>query len=79
MRAIWHTLLASRGEILFTNIRRGNPYRVWLEYLANWELKERDESDILRCCADADIPTAAVRLTTDGTELALLVTCVRPD
>ena len=74
-RSIWHTLLAPEGELIFTNIRRGNPFRAWLEYLANWPLTERDESDIRRCCAEAGIPPAALQIQIDRTGLALLVRC----
>ncbi len=78
-RNIWHALLAPEGEFIFTNIKRDNVFRVWREYLANWSLRERDETDIRRCCAEADIPTAAVQIDPDGTGLALLVTCRRAD
>jgi SAM-dependent methyltransferase len=78
-RNIWHTLLAPQGELIFTNIKRGNPFRVWLEYLANWDLQERDEGEILRCCAEADIPKSMVQIQSDGTGLALLIKCQRPD
>ena len=78
-RNIWHTLLAPGGQFVFTNIKRGNVFRVWLEYLANWELRERDETEVLRCCAEADIPISAVQIQVDGTGLALLVKCQRPD
>jgi len=78
-RNIWHTLLAPGGELVFTNIKRGNPFRVWLEYLGNWELRERDENDVLRCCTEGDIPKSALQIQLDGTGLALLVKCKRPD
>ena len=78
-RNIWQTLLAPRGEFVFTNIKRGNAFRVWLEYLANWELRERDEAEVLRCCTEADIPASAIRIREDGTGLALLIQCQRPD
>jgi SAM-dependent methyltransferase len=74
-RNIWHTLLAPGGNLIFTNIKRGNPFRAWLEYLGNWELTERDESDIRRCCVEADIPQSAVQIQLDRTGLALLVNC----
>jgi extracellular factor (EF) 3-hydroxypalmitic acid methyl ester biosynthesis protein len=78
-RTIWRTLLEPNGALVFTNIRRGNPYRGWLEYLVNWELAERDERDILARCTESDIPASSVRIERDHTELALLVTCQRPD
>jgi hypothetical protein len=73
----WHTLLAPQGALLFTNIKRGNPYRVWLEYLANWTLTERDEGEIQRCCSEAQVPPSALHIQPDGTGLALVVTCQR--
>jgi extracellular factor (EF) 3-hydroxypalmitic acid methyl ester biosynthesis protein len=79
MRSIWQSLLAENGSLVFTNIRRGNPFRVWLEYLANWDLTERDEGDIRARCAESEIPSSCVRIRPDATGLALLVTCERPD
>jgi extracellular factor (EF) 3-hydroxypalmitic acid methyl ester biosynthesis protein len=78
-RAIWQTLLSAKGSLVFTNIRRGNPYRVWLEYLANWDLTERDERDILDRCSESEIPPSSIRVERDLTGLALLVTCEHPD
>ena len=31
------------GTLLFSNIAAGNPFRTWIEYLADWRLIERDE------------------------------------
>jgi extracellular factor (EF) 3-hydroxypalmitic acid methyl ester biosynthesis protein len=73
MRNIWSSLLAPDGEVIFTNVVRGNPYRVWLEYLANWELIERDEDDIRRCCLAAGMPMPALNIERDATGLAMLV------
>jgi extracellular factor (EF) 3-hydroxypalmitic acid methyl ester biosynthesis protein len=79
MRSIWQSLLAQKGSLVFTNIRRGNPFRVWLEYLVNWELTERDEQDIRARCSETGIPASCIRIQPDATGLALLVTCERPD
>jgi extracellular factor (EF) 3-hydroxypalmitic acid methyl ester biosynthesis protein len=78
-RSIWQMLLTPKGSLVFTNIKRGNPFRVWLEYLANWELIERDEQDVLARCRESEIPLSSVRIERDLTGLALLVTCQRPD
>jgi hypothetical protein len=64
---------------VFTNITRANPFRAWLEYLANWELTERDERDVLACCTESEIPLSSVRIEPDRTGLALLVTCQRAE
>jgi hypothetical protein len=67
----WHDLLAPRGRIVFTNIARGNPFRVWIEYMAEWRLIERSEEDLQRLCAEAGIPVAP-SLTRDATSLAII-------
>jgi SAM-dependent methyltransferase len=73
----WRHLLAPRGRILFTNIGRGNPFRVWLEYLASWRLIERSEEDLIRLCRDAEIPVEPT-LTRDATGLAIVATLRDP-
>ena len=71
--AIAHrTLLAPGGRLVFTNIAMGNPFRVWLEYLANWGLIERSGADIRRLCADANLDTPLIER--EATGLALLIT-----
>jgi len=69
----WHGLLAPGGRIAFTNIARGNPFRVWLEYIASWPLIERSESDLVALCRAAEIPVAPT-ITRDATGLSLIVT-----
>jgi extracellular factor (EF) 3-hydroxypalmitic acid methyl ester biosynthesis protein len=77
LRHIWESLLAVDGEVIFTNVVRGNPFRVWLEYLANWELIERDEADVRRCGLAAGMPADALSIERDGTGLAMLVSATR--
>jgi extracellular factor (EF) 3-hydroxypalmitic acid methyl ester biosynthesis protein len=69
----WNDILAPGGRIVFTNIARGNPFRVWIEYLAEWKLIERSEEDIARICAAAGISAAPV-MVRDATALAIVVT-----
>jgi len=66
------SLLAPDGRLVFTNIASGNPFRVWLEYLANWSLIERSPDDVRRLCADAGLD--APRIERDATGLAFLIT-----
>jgi len=73
IRELTTKLLAPGGSIIFTNINTGNPYRVWLEYLANWSLIERDEAQIRQLCIAAGIEDKNVEITKDDTGLALLV------
>ena len=77
IRQIFHSLLAPGGELIFTNIKRGNPYRVWMEYLANWDLNEREETELRERCQEAGVPAGGVTVREDATGLALLASCRR--
>lgn len=74
---IWEHLLNENGQIFFTNIAFNNPYRVWMEYLADWSLIERSEEDIERLCRDAGIDDGAISITRDETNLALITSVWR--
>ena len=65
-------LLAPGGRLVFTNIAAGNPFRVWIEYPANWTLIERSEEDVRRLCAEAGLHTPLIER--DATGLAMVVT-----
>jgi SAM-dependent methyltransferase len=64
-------LLAPAGRLLLSNIAAGNPFRPWIEYLADWTLIERSEDDIQRLCADAGLGASVIERDTTG--LALIV------
>jgi extracellular factor (EF) 3-hydroxypalmitic acid methyl ester biosynthesis protein len=68
-------LLAPGGRMVFTNIAVGNPFRVWIEYMGDWTLIERTESDIERLCLAADV--AAPAMQREATALAILATITR--
>jgi extracellular factor (EF) 3-hydroxypalmitic acid methyl ester biosynthesis protein len=70
-------LLVPGGRVLFSNIARGNPFRPWIEYLADWHLIERTEADIRRLLAEAGFRTNDARVFRDSTELALLADATR--
>ena len=69
------TLLSPGGRLVFTNIAAGNPFRVWLEYLANWTLIERSEDDIRRLCAGAGLGAPLIERDATGLALVVSVTC----
>jgi SAM-dependent methyltransferase len=75
---IWSSLLAGGGRVVFTNIAQGNPFRVWLDYIANWPLIERSERDVESLIQAAGIE-ADVELTRDATGLAILASLRRSD
>jgi extracellular factor (EF) 3-hydroxypalmitic acid methyl ester biosynthesis protein len=73
---VWRKFLKPGGKLFFTNIASGNPYRVWMEYLADWTLIERDEPLIERLCVVAQ--PGSVMVARDETKLALLVEIAKP-
>jgi extracellular factor (EF) 3-hydroxypalmitic acid methyl ester biosynthesis protein len=51
--------LQEKGKLFFTNIAEGNPYRVCMEYLANWILIERSNTaieELIQKSKAADLP-----------------------
>jgi extracellular factor (EF) 3-hydroxypalmitic acid methyl ester biosynthesis protein len=70
-------MLANGGQIVFTNIAAGNPFRVWLEHMGAWRLVERSECDLARICRMANLPTPT--MVRDATTLAIIATVSRDD
>ncbi|SFQ37038.1 extracellular factor (EF) 3-hydroxypalmitic acid methyl ester biosynthesis protein [Bradyrhizobium sp. Ghvi] len=61
------------GTVLFTNIATDNPFRVWMEAIANWKLIHRSEADIRRIVDTAGFDLSNFQVQKDGTGLAHLV------
>lgn len=64
IHAVCHDLLAAGGRMFLTNIAHPNPYRVWIEHLADWRLIERSSEELLALAAaagDAGITCELVR------------------
>lgn len=72
IRTCRRSLLREGGELFFTNIAVGNPYRPWMDHVANWGLIHRTEDDILTLAADGEDGATSVRRDVSG--LALLAT-----
>ncbi len=66
--------LKSGGEFFFTNISIGNPFRPWIEYLANWNLIERSESEVRELLSCAGVKEERVTIERDRTGLTILTT-----
>jgi len=71
-------LLVPGGRLLLSNIARGNPFRPWIEYLADWRLLEREEADMQRLLCGAGFGGAAIKVSRDTTGLALIVEATKP-
>ena len=65
-------LLAPAGRLLLSNIAAGNPFRPWLEYLADWTLIERHPSDVSRLLSDAGFDVNDDTISRDTSGLALI-------
>lgn len=66
-------LLAPGGRVFLSNIASGNPFRPWIEYLADWWLIERQESDLRRLLEQAGFEAVRTKVSRDSSGLALLV------
>ncbi len=67
-------LLLPGGKLFFTNIADGNPYRVSMEYLADWHLIERSEEDLRELIRHSGAVFVSESIRRDETTLACLVT-----
>jgi len=67
-------LLNQNSCLFFSNIKYGNPFQVWQEYLADWKLIYRSEKDIIRLLTDAGFLSSQIKTDSDKTGLTLLVT-----
>ncbi|MGH6681698.1 MAG: class I SAM-dependent methyltransferase [Bradyrhizobium sp.] len=63
----------SGGSIIFTNIANENPFRGWMEAIADWQLVHRSESDIRRIVDDAGFDSLDLRVRRDQTGLTHLI------
>jgi SAM-dependent methyltransferase len=70
------TMLGPGGRLFLSNIAAGNPFRPWIEYLADWWLIERQESDMMRLLEQAGFDSSQVTVSRDSSGLALLVEAV---
>jgi cyclopropane fatty-acyl-phospholipid synthase-like methyltransferase len=70
--------LKTEGRLYFTNIARGNPYRVWMEYLGDWKLLERSEADFTTLIRETDLGTSThLEISRDQTGLTHLIELTR--
>lgn len=61
------------GTVLFTNIAEQNPFRVWMEAIADWRLIHRSEADIRRIVEAAGFDLRGLQIQRDGTGLTHLI------
>jgi hypothetical protein len=69
--------VAPDGEFFFTNIAAGNPYRLWMECVTDWEVIERTEQDLLDLVTNVAPKDARIHVTREPTSLTWLVNVCR--
>lgn len=77
LRRLYGGFLRCGGRLVFSNVVAGNPFRVWMEFLADWHLVERDAQRCLDLCVGAGVPVGCVRMFLDGSGLARVVEVVK--
>jgi len=73
LRAAFSKWLAPGGTVYFSNIATGNPYRHWMEYLEDWTLIERSESDLRALFDGTGMTGEQIQLQRDTSGLSWLV------
>jgi len=73
-RLLWQIsgAVAADGYIAFTNISDRNPFRVWIENLANWHLIHRSEDQMREIVREAGTEPGRLVIERDATGLTLL-------
>lgn len=66
--------LTPDGKLFFTNIAKGNPFRIHMEYLGDWVLIERTEKELETMINKSFGGTPVVDFQRDFTGLAILAT-----
>lgn len=73
IRTICNELLAADGRLFLTNLASPNPYRVWIEYLADWRLIERSAEELRGLVSAACDPEVSCGLSREGSGMTWLM------
>ncbi|WP_244646298.1 class I SAM-dependent methyltransferase [Bradyrhizobium campsiandrae] len=73
LKELRQRVLRAGGSVAFTNIATGNPFRVWMEAIADWKLIHRSEADIRDIVTDAGFDPADLSIARDATGLTHLI------
>ncbi len=73
MKHAMHKLLKDDGTLFFSNSVEGNPFKVWMEYLADWRLNYRSEDEITTLLNKAGCNGSSIKIGNDETRLAFFV------
>jgi hypothetical protein len=65
-------LLAPGGEIMFSQVSRDNPDRVFMKWFGDWELIERDELQLRDLCLRAGFQETEITMKRENTNCAII-------
>lgn len=74
---IFYDLVAPGGLVIATNVHPSNPWRNWMEYLADWHLVYRDEDHFLRLAPER-APRGAISVIADPTGVNIFLEIRKP-
>lgn len=74
---IFYEMVAPGGLLIATNVHPSNPWRNWMEYLAEWHLVYRDEEQFLRL-TPSRAPAAASVVKADETGVNIFLEVRKP-
>ena len=67
------SLLNGNSTLFFTNATEGNPFKIWIEYLADWKLFYRSQDEIIKLLTNAGFSKNSINIEKDATGLTFLV------
>ncbi len=74
---IFYDMLAPGGLLIATNVHPSNPWRNWMEYLAEWHLVYRTEEEFLKL-APARAPAGAAVVKAEATGVNIFLEVRKP-
>jgi extracellular factor (EF) 3-hydroxypalmitic acid methyl ester biosynthesis protein len=74
---IFYDMVAPGGLLIATNVHPSNPWRNWMEYLAEWHLVYRDEAQFL-ALAPATAPPHLVNVKAEATGVNIFLEVRKP-
>jgi hypothetical protein len=72
IKSLYERALRPGKTLAFTNINTANEFRVWIEYLASWNLIHRSDKDIREAVRQLELAGNRLIVETDSTGIALL-------
>lgn len=73
LKNLFKYCLRDEAKMVFTNLNKGNPYKLWMKYMTEWTLIERATNELKSLCLTSDIPKANINIYQETTGLTNIV------